>query len=232
VDAVYVLVHSPLVGTLTWSLVAQELERRGISVVTPELIDVEDTAAPYWQQHAQAVAKALAAIPATRPLIFVGHSGAGPLLPALRKATIHPVAAYVFVDAGLPEDGKSRLDLMASENLEFADYLRRYLADGGRFPNWTEPDLQEIVSDPNLRAELLRQLRPRSLAFFEEPLPVFAGWPDAPCNYVQFSSAYDGPATRAQYAGWHYCAFDAGHFHMLEDPVAVASALLFITGCA
>ena len=69
-------------------------------------------------------------------------------------------------------------------------------------------------------------MRPRPLAFFTEPIPVFAGWPDAPCAFLQFSPAYDVPARRAREAGWRYREIAAGHFHMLVDPAAVADALL------
>ncbi len=33
-DDYFVLIHSPLVGPLTWSLVAEDLRRRGIGVST------------------------------------------------------------------------------------------------------------------------------------------------------------------------------------------------------
>src|SRR5437762_1429093 len=59
-------------------------------------------------------------------------------------------------------------------------------------------------------------------------LPVFAAWPDTPCSYIQFSPVYDDPAREAQQRGWPYRRFEAGHFHMLVDPLAVADALLEI----
>ena len=33
-------------------------------------------------------------------MILAGHSGAGPLLPAIRQATGRAIAGYLFVDAG------------------------------------------------------------------------------------------------------------------------------------
>ena len=62
-DSLLVLVHSPLVGPLTWSLVAERLRQRSIKVFVPVLTDVEGTGAPYWQQHAEAVKQALEFIP-------------------------------------------------------------------------------------------------------------------------------------------------------------------------
>ncbi|HZC13754.1 MAG TPA: hypothetical protein VE270_07020, partial [Thermoleophilaceae bacterium] len=74
----FVLVHSPLVGPFTWSLVADDLRTRGVSVALPTL--PEARRAPYWPLHAEAVA---AQVPdAGDPVVLVGHSGACPLLPA------------------------------------------------------------------------------------------------------------------------------------------------------
>src|SRR6478609_2526708 len=113
---VFVLVPSPLCGPFTWAATAEELRQRGWEAVVPALEDTGDNASiPYLQQHAESVRRALALVAADRAVILVGHSGAGPLLLALGAAGGHPVAAYVFVDAGIPQDGASRLDLMVAE---------------------------------------------------------------------------------------------------------------------
>ena len=224
-DAVVALIHSPLVGPLTWFLVAERLRESGIEALTPELRDAVGSDAPYWRQHAESVGYALRTVPPDRPLTLVGHSGAGSLLPAIRQAAGRPVAGYIFVDAGLPHDGRSRLDEMHAESPEYAAELRAHIAAGGRFPEWTDDDLREIIPDDRLRRQMLAELRPRALDFFAEPIQVFAGWPDAPCSYIQLSPAYAGPAEEARRAGWPVRTFDAGHFHMLVDPVAVAAAL-------
>jgi hypothetical protein len=221
-----VLVHSPLVGPLTWSLVASELQRRHTETIVPALDDDPKNRAPFWEQHVESVKQVLDAIPHDAEIALIGHSGAGPLLPAIGQAANHPIASYIFVDAGIPVDGLSRLELMAHEDPDFARSLVQDLAEGGTFPEWSEDDLASIVPDPQVRRELVADLRPRGLDFFSEPIPVFAGWPDAPCGYLQFSSAYDEPARRAQEAGWPIKDLPAAHFHMLVDPLAVADALL------
>jgi hypothetical protein len=119
-----VLIHSPLAGPVTWSLVAEDLKARQIDALVPELIDRDNRPAPYWRQHVESVIQALEAIPQHRQIVLIGHSGAGPLLPAIGESAKHPVAGYVFVDAGIPIAGKSRLDLMAEEDPEFAVQLQ------------------------------------------------------------------------------------------------------------
>lgn len=225
-DPFWVLIHSPLVGSFSWSLVADALQTRGRHAVVPALHDMDDMAQPYWQQQVESVAVALAATPRTRPLLLAAHSGAGPLLPALRAALPQPCAAYVFVDAGLPHDRASRLGLLRAESPLIAGQLEQVLESGGRFPTWDDAQIRDLVPDPLRRQQLLAELRPRGLSFFSEPIPVFAGWPDAPCAYVQLSSAYAVYAQTARRLGWPTRTIQAGHFQMLVAPEAVAQLLL------
>jgi hypothetical protein len=224
--AAVLLVHSPLVGPLTWEPVAAELRRGGHPVAVPDICRDEQEAAPFWRQHAQAAARGAAELPVDQALVLVGHSGAGPLLPAVRAALDRPVAAYLFVDAGLPEHGKSRLDLLRDELPDVAVEFEKLLAAGGRYPTWGDADLAPLIPDARLRAGVLSELRPRGNRFWTEPLSVLATWPDAPCAYLQLSDGYDVPAARAQSLGWPFTRINAAHFHMLVDPAAVTDALL------
>ena len=223
---VFVLVHSPLVGPLTWSLVANRLRARGLEVAVPSLPNIPLAGEPFWKRYASAVAKELESISTSRDLILVGHSGAGALLPAIRQMTRHPVRSYIFVDADIPENGRSRLDLLELESAAIAQELRQMLKRGERYPTWSDDDLREIVPDATLRQAILQELRPQSLAFFEEPIPVFTTWPDAPCGYMRLSAGYNRASAKAREEGWGYIEFDAGHFHMLVDPGTVGDALM------
>lgn len=221
----FVLLHSPLVGAATWSLVGDHLRHKDIEVIIPTLVSSVDTDPPYWQQHVRAVARALEPILPQHPLILVGHSGAGMLLPALRQVTRRPVAAYLFVDAGLPQDGKSRLDLF--ENPDAIEQFRQAAVDNF-LPPWSADDLRDVIPDMELRQRFVAELSPLPLAVYEEPIPVFTGWPDAPCGYLRFGSnpVYESPAEQARREGWAYLELEGEHFHMLVDPLAVANTLL------
>jgi pimeloyl-ACP methyl ester carboxylesterase len=222
----YVLIHSPLVGPLTWSLVAAEMRQRGLDVIVPVLEDSPASTAPYWEQHAESVARTLAAIPEESRLILVAHSGTGPLLPVIRQAIPNPISAYIFVDAGLPQDGATRLELMNSEDSNWAQEFQMFLENGGRFPNWSSEDLAEILPDEHLRNQMVAELHPRGLDFFTEPIPVFPKWPDAPCIYILFSPPYERAEIQARQLGWISDTLGAGHFHMLVDPIAVTDKII------
>lgn len=64
---------------------------------------------PYWERHAGAVARQLRGPGSEHPPILVVHSGAGPLPPAIRRLPGSPVGGDLFVDAGIPDDGRSRI---------------------------------------------------------------------------------------------------------------------------
>jgi hypothetical protein len=222
----YVLIHSPLVGGLTWKLVAEQMRQLGRVVYLPALSDSPDTKEPYWKQHSESVVRVLADIPKDAILTLVAHSGAGPLLPAIRQLLPNPVHAYVFVDAGIPRPGATRLDLMKLQDPDWGSDFEKQMERGDRFPTWSMDDLQDVIPDHELRSEMVSELRPRGFDFFTEPIPVFDGWPDAPCVYIQFSESYDWDAAQARQFGWPTYKVEAGHFHMLVEPKTVTQLIL------
>jgi hypothetical protein len=210
--------------------VAQVLHEHGVDVIVPALVDDERNDTPLWEQQACSIAETFKHVPIERSLIWVAHSGAGPRLPAFRNRAPQLAAGYIFVDAGIPHDvppeGLSQLDAMERDEAEWARGFRSFLEQGGRFPNWTDEDLRDVIPDSDLRARAVAELKPRGLRYFTEPIPVFAGWPDALCGYIQFSSAYKADMEYARNSSWPVCEIPAGHFHMLVDPQSVASALI------
>jgi pimeloyl-ACP methyl ester carboxylesterase len=229
---IFVLIHSPLVGPATWEPVRVELRRRGVQAAVPVLRDDAGGDLPYWRQAVDSVIVAMRGAPAGQPLVLVGHSGAGALLPVLGAQLGRPVAAYVFVDAGIHSDGLSRLEMMAAEDASIAGQLRAHLESGGRYPEWTDDQLQEAIPDDQWRAAVLAELNPRGLDFFSEPIPVPAGWPDAPCAYLRFSPGYGVPAGQARKLGWPVREIEGGHFLMLIDPETVAETILALAATA
>jgi hypothetical protein len=215
----YLLIHSPLVSPLTWSLVADALHRQGHQALVPSLFGTPNASLPYWRQHVAAVA----AVSLGQSPILVAHSGAGPLLPAIAEALRQPVAGYVFADTDLPRDNASRFDLF--ESVEDVEAFREEAVDG-MIPPWTADDLRGSIPDDVVREHFAADLRPVPLAVYEEPLPVFAAFPDAPCGYLHFSKSYDNAASEAQARGWLYKHMDGGHFLPLVAPGQVAAALM------
>src|SRR5271170_1235421 len=101
-----VLVHSPLVGPLTWEPTAKRLRQMGYQVLVPSLAGIVGGAPPYYRKLAGRAADAAGTGP-----VLVAHSGAGALLPAIAEQT--QARAAIFVDAILPHPGLSWFDTAA-----------------------------------------------------------------------------------------------------------------------
>lgn len=229
-----VLAHSPLVGAAAWGRLPDDLAA-GPGVDRVVVLDVtDDDRPPYAGRYVARAALQVRGEVADAPVVLVGHSGAGYLLPALglaRRAARAPVTGYVFLDAGLPPARPaSRLDRLRAEDPGAAGRLEPHLRAGGTFPDWSEDDLRPLVPDDGARAALVRSQRPRRQDFFAEPLPVAPDWPEAPCGYLRLSSSYDCAARRAGSRGWPvvhgHDDRPGGHFAFLVDPAAVADDLL------
>jgi hypothetical protein len=71
-DLLVVLVHSPLVGPLTWQPVAGLLGREGVEVVVPTLDNDADPGVPLYLHHAERVRRAVESHSRTAPVVLVG----------------------------------------------------------------------------------------------------------------------------------------------------------------
>ncbi len=223
VRALFVLVHSPLVGPYSWARVAEALRDLDHPVVVPRVRSLEQEGAPFWERHVEAITRAVASRH-PEEVVLVGHSGAGRLLPISGERIAVPISAYVFVDADIPVRTESRLDAMPPE---VAQQFRE--ADrNGLLPPWPEDVFKHEIHDDEVRSRLVAELSPLPLAVYEEPIPLPAGWPDARCAYVRLSGHYPEAEARAESQGWPIHGFDGDHFFILVGPGEVASALVDI----
>jgi pimeloyl-ACP methyl ester carboxylesterase len=141
--ATTVLVHSPLTSAAAWGDLPSVLRGRGHQVAVVDVAD--DDAPPFAARFVARAALQVREQAGDRPVLLVGHSGAGyllPLLGAARRAARARVAGYVFLDAALPPARPtSRLDLMRAEMPDGSvEHLASMLAAGGTFPDWTDTD--------------------------------------------------------------------------------------------
>lgn len=227
------LIHSPFTSAVAWGGAPAALRAKGFTVLVPEVLD--DDEPPYASRFVARVSQQLQIEAPAQRLVLVGHGGAGPLLPQIafgRHASGTPVDGYVFVDAQLPRTLKSatRLDLLEADDPVSCATLSQQLADGARVPDWTDADLQDVLPDGIDRALLLAGLRPRSMDFFTEPLPVPEDWPDAPCAYIQLSDTYAGAARTAELRGWNVHRQDAHHLWAMSHSGDFANVLATALG--
>ncbi|MGH3917132.1 MAG: alpha/beta fold hydrolase, partial [Pseudonocardiaceae bacterium] len=158
-----VLLHSPLVGPLCWQPLVERLRADGHRMIAPDL-----RAAATSGDHQQSfVADAVAAlrVAGMSRTVLVGHSGAGPLLPAI--AAVTATVGVIYVDARLPRPGASWFDTVPPP---LAAHLTRLADENGVLPRWSDwfgPEvLTETIPDAPLRARFIEELPPLSLSYF------------------------------------------------------------------
>lgn len=224
----FVLVHSPLIGPGSWSPVAEVLREAGHTVVVPDLRHW-GSVEYMWEFQVAAVVEVARRDLGGLPITLVGHSGAGPLLPLIGAEFTGQVMSYVFVDAGLPHPGQSRLEALPAD---FASRIQA-LSHDGRLPPWVEwfgeGVVEEMVADEMLRAAFVAEAPSLPLRLFEEVLPDVEGWPDAPCSYLRLSNAYLDEQRAVEAMGWRTHSLNADHLSILTAPGLVSESIVLLS---
>jgi hypothetical protein len=214
----FTLVHSPLVGPLSWSAVQVELRKRGHEVQVPSLVSAATSGS--WDACVDA---AVGGSASGDDVVLVGHSGAGPLLPVIAGRMNPPPGRLVFVDAILPPEEGER-----SVSVPLLQHLRRIEIEG-RLPPWSEwfgPGvMEELIPDDYLRRAVVAEMPRLPLSYFEAVIPVPSGWTRTSCRYVLLSEAYREEAVEATSRGWQVCEDLGSHLDILTRPVEVADWL-------
>jgi hypothetical protein len=223
-DAAFVLVHSPSVGPGTWGPVAEELRAGGATVVVPSLADVGAAGPPFWPRVVELVGAAIAGLPADRSVVLVAHSNAGLFVPVVATAAARPVVGCLFVDAALP----ARQGSTAVATAEDIAFLREKAVDGV-LPPWTawfdDAEVAPMFPDPATRASVEAEEPRLPLSYYEQQIPVPAGWDAQPCGYLLFGPPYEEVAHEAAARGWAVERIPGLHLHQLVDPDGVAARI-------
>lgn len=225
--AVFVLIHSPFAGAVTWRPTIAALEQEGHRGIAPALRHIHP---PYWSKYGSLVAEAIRTRGTKEPVVLVAHSAAGLIIPAAGAALHdHGIRSYIFADATIPRKGASLGDLIPAD-VGIGMKEIRAQATAGLLPpwgtDWPEAAWRQLIPDDALRAEFVHELRPTPLALYEEPMSWPGTWPDAPCRYLRFSALYAEEEHEARRSGWVTRHLPGEHLHMLVRPADVAECLI------
>ncbi len=216
-------VHSPVVGPSTWQYVAEVLRENGFGSAIPDLTELATMDPPYYPMYAAAAAAAVNG--SSDPVVVVGHSAAGALLPAVAQTVGDRVRGAVFVDAMLPQPGRSWFDT-AQPALEAQ---LRGLADHGLLPPWHEwfpsGSLEVLVPDEARRRRLIAEIPRLRVAYFDEPAPPAQFAKSVARAFLRFGPPFDPAADKAERLGWWVVRRDWDHLRMLSAPEAVADLI-------
>lgn len=224
-EAIFVLVHSPALGPSTWRPVAGELTAAGHRVVVPSLLHLAAHGPPFWPRVVSAVREELGRAGGGAPIVLVAHSNAGLFVPLISADLGRAMLGSVFVDAALPSR-EGPTPAATPEALE----LLRPLAVEGRLPRWTdwydEEQLAPLFTGAVMREEVMAEQPRLPLAYYEQLIPVPAGWDQHQCAYLQFSPPYQPMADDARARGWRVVQLHGAHLHHIVKPADTARILL------
>jgi pimeloyl-ACP methyl ester carboxylesterase len=178
--AVHVLVHAAWHGGWCWKKVAPLLRERGHEVHTPTLTGLGDRAHLInpeigLETHIQDVVNILEYEDLNR-VILVGHSSSGAVITGVAERVPERLAHIVYLDAFVPADGQSLMDLIPPERRQ--DMEQRVLAEG---LGWLLPSLAPAPWDQFLREAwriaddadrrwMLARLGPAPFRIFKDPV--------------------------------------------------------------
>lgn len=235
--ATFVLVHGAWQSTGTWDLLSPLLRERGHRVITPVLSGLGTdqsrlSADITLRQHIADVALELSK--ATQPVILVGHSYAGMIISGAAETNPAKVRQLIFMDAFIPEDGQSVMDLLPPEIGAHFRNVARELGEGWRLPGG-EGQLDLWGLKPGEARDFVRaRLCDFSLRCFEEPVRLPANRKaSVPATFLACvaegypARPFFAPfAEKARTSGWTVAELQTGHDCHVERPAEVANILL------
>ena len=230
--ATFVLVHGAWHGSWCWARARRALLDRGHDVFTPTLTGIGERSHLLsrdidLQVHVDDIAN-LVRWEELDQVILCGHSYGGAVISGVADLLPDRIAALVYLDAFLLEEGESLHDLLPAEHRELQLSLAEQFGDG-----WRVPPIPAEIFNVNARDRdwVDRQCTPQPLATFQQKLRLSRGPSAIARNHYIFASGWEGTPFAASYGrakarGWTTAEILCGHDVMLDDPEALVSELL------
>jgi pimeloyl-ACP methyl ester carboxylesterase len=232
--AIFVIVHGGWGGGWEWTPVARRLRERGHEVFTATLTGLGERAhlgsKVGLSDHIEDVV-AVFTFEELRDVVLCGHSSGGMVVTGVADRVPELIRRLIYIDAFVPNDGQSQVDLMPDEFREMLLKAAKQRGDG-KIPYPADVFLPEGSAPEELRTRYIRRTRPHPVATITEPIRLTGAVAELSRAYVRCTGAIDpdsdlmGPfAARAQAEGWLYRELDTPHDPMLLDPQGTAAML-------
>jgi len=230
----YLFIHGAWHGPWCWKAVATALERQGHSVAIPRLPGLtQETQARAGSfglaDHIHAVSTAIDHLPGR--LILVAHSYAGMIARALESRRRDRLHQVVYLEAVIPEPGRSLLEMQPAGAAETLRALTRETPHGAVLapPNVAQ---RYGIMDAQLADTIQSQLLPHPLRTLTDPLPPAAAMRDAELRrtYIFASDRVPNPYQTfidacAINKHWQVIGISGGHDMMLTNAAQLAELL-------
>lgn len=232
-EPVFVLVHGAWVGGWNWRAVVQRLRTQNHAVFAPSLTGLGDRAhlmAPTVDLSTH-IADILGVIRSyeLENVVLAGHSYGGMVISGVAAQAADKIKALVYLDAFLPENGQSALDLVSPERRVQFETAAAEHGDGWRIP--PIPASVWGIEDPKQAAWLDRHSVDQPLAAMHEPVVLTGDEARVGKRVYVRASGYD-PSPFKQFAdrvqndaAWKFRTVDSPHFLNVARPDEVAAIL-------
>jgi pimeloyl-ACP methyl ester carboxylesterase len=163
---------------------------------------------------------------------LVAHSFAGYIAAGVLARDTGRIRTAVFLDAVLPQPGRSWFDAMGPDVERFMSGL----ASDGAVPWFTREQLDQLYPGHGIseadHAWMRSRLRPQPILTYARPAITEPLDPaGARLAYVRCLRTTPPAATIDESsAGWAFRTLDTGHWPMITDPVATAQVIGELTG--
>ncbi len=227
----FMLVHGAWHGGWCWAKVGRLLRDAGHEVYTPTLTGLGERAhlarpEVDLELHIQDVVAALEA-EELRGVTLVGHSYGGMVITGAAARVAARLAHLVYLDAFVPEPGKSVVDYLGPRADAMREAVRAH-GEGWKLPPFP-PERFGVTSQRDTEW-LTRHLVAQPFRTFEQPLPS-AGGERIRRTYIYCSKpatgAFDQLAERLREdRKWTFHDVKAGHDAMVTAPGEIAKILM------
>jgi pimeloyl-ACP methyl ester carboxylesterase len=231
--ATFVIVHGAWSGAHAWRWVRPRLRAAGHEVVTPSLTGLGErahlaTPTTDLDVHVTDVAAVLH-YEDLSDVVLVGHSYGGMVITGVADRVPERLAQLVYLDADVPLEGESDLDLVPAAERAGYEEQARTRGDGWRvpppFPDPLPPGLPPEV------AWAVARMVPHPLASLAQPLRRANPEPDLPRTYVHCTEGKEGDPPPPYLArvradpSWRFAELAAGHSAHVTAPGMVSAVL-------
>ncbi len=233
-DTPFVLVHGAWQGNWVWERVAEKLRAQGHRVYTPSLTGLGERAHLARREvdlntHVDDVLGVIEHHELDN-IVLCGHSYGGMVVGGAADRAASKIASLVYLDAFIPEAGKSLWDFLPPEG---AAAQKNSARDGWKIARISAAEFRVQGSDDIARLD--RRAVDQPIATMEQKSAVTGAWKNIP-HLVYIRAAGQPRPTFARFADqvrsdpkWQYFEVPCGHNVMLDLPDALTGILL---GCA
>lgn len=234
--ATFVLVHGAWQGGWCWKRVTSLLRQSGHEVFTPTMTGLGERAHLMdakvdLDMHVQDILGVLQCeeLP---DIVLCGHSYGGMVITGVADKAPEQIRSLVYLDALVPADGQTVLDLLPAEAASSHRENARTRGAGLR----VEPIPAEAFAvNAQDRAWVDRQSVDHPLKTFEQPIRLEGKWKQVPRHVYVYATGWSPGIGRPffekaqQTAGWQAISLASGHYVMIDRPQDLTELLLAST---